>query len=283
MAITPFPNAVLSFNGNRASPDVANAIQKASARTGVDFKYLVAQAGQESSFKPDAKASTSSATGLYQFIESTWLQMVRDKGAAHGLGDMAQQIDADFGSPRVADPAMRRKILDLRNDPSIAAVMAAEFAKGNRAQLEGSLGRGINSTELYMAHFLGANGATKFLNALDASPDRKGSDLLPEAAAANRGAFYDRDGKALSVKDIYNRYAAKFDGELKSTPVAATADTAQPARPQSVASMVRATLMSALGGGELSPVTIQALMALDVPGALNKQNQDRDGRKPSAG
>ena len=74
MAITPFPNAVLSFNGNRASPDVASAIQKASARTGVDFKYLVAQAGQESSFKPDAKASTSSATGLYQFIESTWLR-----------------------------------------------------------------------------------------------------------------------------------------------------------------------------------------------------------------
>src|SRR5689334_1446103 len=117
MAITPFSPGTLTFNGAKASPDVANAIQKASARTGVDFKYLVAQAGQESSFKPDAKASTSSAQGLYQFIESTWLNMVRDKGAQHGLGDFAGMIEGDASSPRVADPTARRQILSLRNDP----------------------------------------------------------------------------------------------------------------------------------------------------------------------
>src|SRR4051794_15299467 len=126
MAVPPFNPGNISYNGAKPSSEVTSAIQKASARTGVDFKYLVAQAGQESSFKADAKASTSSASGLYQFIESTWLTMVRNKGADHGLGEFADKIDAGAGGPRVADAATRRKILDLRNDPTVSAAMAAE-------------------------------------------------------------------------------------------------------------------------------------------------------------
>jgi hypothetical protein len=259
----------------KASPEVAQAIHQASVKTGVDFKYLVAQAGQESSFRPDLKATTSSARGLYQFIESTWLNVIRDKGAEHGLGDYASQIDGNSAAPRVADPSMRRKILELRYDPNVASAMAAEYAKSNKGQLERDLGRRVNPTELYMAHFLGPNGATRFLNTLDRSPTRTGADLLPEAAAANRGAFYDKQGRALSVKQIYDSYAAKFDGELQSTPSTPVgAPTAPPFQPPSVASIVRATLMSALAGDSLSPVTVQALMQLDVPGALARQSKN---------
>src|SRR3954468_22206078 len=124
MAIPPFVPGNLSYNGAKPSSEVASAIHKASAKTGVDFKYLVAQAGQESSFKPDAKASSSSASGLYQFIESTWLNMIRDKGADYGLGHLAEKIDG-AGAPRVADAASRRDILALRNDPTVSAAMAA--------------------------------------------------------------------------------------------------------------------------------------------------------------
>src|SRR3954468_2483858 len=156
MAIPPFVPGNLSYNGAKPSSEVASAIHKASAKTGVDFKYLVAQAGQESSFKPDAKASSSSASGLYQFIESTWLNMIRDKGADYGLGHLAEKIDGSAGgAPRVADATARREILGLRNDPSVSAAMAAEFAKSNRAQLERDLGRPASATDLYMAHFLG--------------------------------------------------------------------------------------------------------------------------------
>lgn len=275
MAIPPFVPGGVSFNGNHATPEVTRAIHQASQRTGVDFKYLVAQAGQESGFKSDAKASTSSARGLYQFIDSTWLTMIRDKGAQYGLSDLAENIDGAPGDfPRVADPAARKKILALRDDPAISASMAAEFAKSNRASLESQLGRGVNATELYMAHFLGASGAGRFLSAVDKSPERTGASLLPDAAAANRGAFYDRQGNALSVRQIYNNYAAKFDSELKQTPpsVAVASDPA-PARPQSVAAMVRATLMNALAGDALSPITVQALMQLGVPGALARQDK----------
>lgn len=276
MAIPPFAPGSLTFNGSKASPEVAQAIHKASARTGVDFSYLVAQAGQESSFKPDAKASTSSAKGLYQFIEKTWLNMVRDKGADHGLGEFAGKIDDTVEGPRVVDPAARRKILDLRNDPSLSAVMAAEYAKANRAQLEASLGRATNSTDLYMAHFLGASGATKFLNAVQKTPDRTGAELLPEAAAANRGAFYDKAGRALSVKKIYENYAAKFDGAVQSVIVAASPEPAKPASPLSPSALARSAIFKALAGEQLHSVTINALMKLGVPGALAKaERKDR--------
>jgi hypothetical protein len=272
MAIPPFSSGSVSFNGSKASPEVAQAIHKASARTGVDFSYLVAQAGQESSFKPDAKAATSSAKGLYQFIEKTWLTMVRDKGGAHGLGDLADQIGGASDGPRVADPTARQKILDLRNDPSLSAVMAAEYAKANQTQLETALGRRAGSTDLYMAHFLGAAGATKFLNAVQKTPDKTGAELLPEAAAANRGAFYDKAGRALSVKKIYDTYAAKFDGAIQ-TAVAAVPETPKPVTLSSAA-LTRSAIFKALAGEQLHSVTIEALMKLGVPGALTRQERE---------
>jgi len=273
MAIPPFAHGSVTFNGSKASPEVAQAIHKASARTGVDFSYLVAQAGQESSFKADAKASTSSARGLYQFIEKTWLNMVRDKGADHGLGHLAGQIDDTFEGPRVADPAARKKILDLRNDPSLSAVMAAEYAKSNQSQLEASLGRPANSTDLYMAHFLGAGGATKFLNAAQKTPEKTGAELLPEAAAANRGAFYDKSGRALSVKKIYENYAAKFSGTAPSVVAAAAPEPAKPAPVLSPSALARSAIFKALAGEQLHSVTINALMKLGVPGALARADR----------
>jgi soluble lytic murein transglycosylase-like protein len=275
MAIPPFSTGPVTFNGAKASPEVTTAIHKASARTGVDFKYLVAQAGQESSFRPDAKAATSSAKGLYQFIERTWLHMIRDKGAEHGLGHLAGQIDGGADAPRVADPALRRQILDLRNDPSVSALMAAEYAKSNRDQLEAALGRPVGATELYMAHFLGAAGATKFLAAVDKSPDKLGVSLLPEAAAANRGAFYDQAGRALSVRQIFANYAAKF--EATELPVKALASEPAQRPAPSPASIIKSAIFQALAGEQLAPVTIDALMKLGVPGAVSKA--ERDSRK----
>ncbi|MFZ1990358.1 MAG: transglycosylase SLT domain-containing protein, partial [Alphaproteobacteria bacterium] len=59
---------------------VTQALAKASRATGVDFSYLLNTAKRESSLNPDAKSKTSSATGLFQFVEQTWLQALK----AHG-------------------------------------------------------------------------------------------------------------------------------------------------------------------------------------------------------
>ncbi len=268
MAIPPFIPGPLSFNGAKASPEVASAIHKASASTGVDFSYLVAQAGQESSFRTDAKAGTSSAAGLYQFVDSTWLTMIRDKGAAYGLGDLAAKIDTTGAGPRVADPATRRKILDLRNDPNVSSAMAAEYAKSNQAQLAQNLNRAVSATDLYMAHFLGASGATKFLSALDAAPATAGAKLLPDAASANRNVFYNADGSPRTVAQIYDHYAQRFGDAARQISVPATTTSAVGGF--SSASAAHAAIISALVGDQLSPVTIQALMKLGVPGVLSR-------------
>ena len=200
-------NNVLATFGARAPKGVMNAIQQASAKTGVDFAYLVQQANAESSFNPNAKAKTSSATGLYQFIESTWLNMVEKHGHKHG-------IDVSGKS--------RKDILNLRKDPKIAANMAAEFASENEKFLNDHWAKGkkeIGSTELYLAHFLGAGGAAGFLNARDENPHQKAAYIFPEAAKANRNVFYETaTGRARSFDEIYAFFDKKF--QIPSAPAA---------------------------------------------------------------
>ncbi len=191
---------------------VLGAIKNASAKTGVDFSYLMAQASAESSFNPKARAKTSSATGLFQFLDQTWLQMVKKYGAEHGMGDYAEKISlTKSGRAVVADAATRQEILNLRKDPEKASLMAAEMAAENGSRLEARLGRKVDAADLYMAHFLGAGGAMQFLKTLDHAPQKKADALLPEAAKANSAVFYDRaGGKARSVSDVYALLAGKF-------------------------------------------------------------------------
>src|ERR1700761_7932880 len=136
-------------------PTIVADIRKASRAANVDFGYMMAQAAQESSFQPDAKASTSSATGLFQFIDSTWLSSVKQYGAKYGLGDLAQQITTgEDGHLHVADPMIKKEILELRKDPKVSSEIAAEFAHANKTEVEKALGHPASPTDLYLAHFL---------------------------------------------------------------------------------------------------------------------------------
>jgi hypothetical protein len=188
------------------------AIADAARRTSIDFGYLVAQARIESAMNPDARATVSSATGLYQFIESTWLSTMQRHGARFGLGDIAARIarGAD-GEAEVADPAARRAILALRRDPEIAALMAAGLAEDNRAHLASVLGRQPDHSELYLAHFLGAGGAARFLTEMARDPDRSAAALFPRPAAANPGVFHDAGGRARSLAEVMAILSARLE------------------------------------------------------------------------
>lgn len=199
-------NPIATNNGT-----VQSAIALASARTGVDFNYLLGQAKLESGLRPDARAGTSSASGLYQFIEQSWLAVVKKHGSEHGLDWAANSIDdAGGGRLTVSDPATRQAILGLRNDPTIASLMAAEHAADNKASIEATLGRPATGTDLYMAHFLGLGGARNFLQTLDSDPATIGAALFPAAARANRGIFYNGDGQPRTLSEIYDRFASKL-------------------------------------------------------------------------
>ena len=191
---------------------VHTAIQVASQRTGVDFNYLLGQAQVESGMNASARAGTSSATGLYQFIEQSWLGVVKSHGGEHGMAWAADSIkQTASGRYVVSDPATRRAILGLRNDPAASSLMAAEHASDNKDALAAKLGRDVTGTDLYMAHFLGLGGAKKFLGAMDADADRSAASLFPAAARANRNVFYASDGGARSLGEVYQRFAGKLD------------------------------------------------------------------------
>lgn len=195
-----------------ARANVTTAIQLASQKTGIDFNYLLGQAQVESGMRTNARAGTSSASGLYQFIEQSWLGVVKEHGDKHGLGWASDAIRrTSSGRFVVSDPATRQAILSLRNDPQAASLMAAEHASDNKDALEATLGRDATGTDLYMAHFLGIGGARKFLKAMDVDGDRSGATLFPAAARANRGIFYAQNGAPRSLDEIYQRFAGKLD------------------------------------------------------------------------
>jgi len=258
--------------GPKAAPEIRDAIQVAARRTGVSFDFLVKQAETESGFDPKAKATTSSATGLYQFLEGTWLSMVWQHGARHGMAAEAAAIEAGpGGTPRVADPATRARILELRNDPRASASMAAEYTKESQNHLRARLGREPSSTDLYFAHFFGPHGAAQFLAARDADGGKAGADLLPDAAAANRGVFYAADGRARSMDEIYARFEKRFDGIATRGPAApeiveavARSDRGAARSPALLAAaQTRVSVLQALSTKGLSPITIAALAALE--------------------
>jgi hypothetical protein len=203
-----------------ASATVVNAIKGASSKTGVSFDYLMNKAKQESSFNPTAKAGTSSATGLFQFIDSTWLQAVRDYGSKFGLGTMADKISTDSnGKVDVSDAATKQQILDLRKDPTVAANITAAMTQDNASALQSTIGGKVGVGDLYMAHFLGLGGAEKFLKARQTNPTEAAADLFPTAAAANKNVFYNTDGSAKSLDQVYNSFAAKMDPTGSGAPV----------------------------------------------------------------
>ena len=200
------------------------AIRKGAAATGTDFDYLLRTAKRESALDPTAKAPTSSATGLFQFIEQTWLGLVKTDGDRLGLQAEASAVSVrPDGTYTVADPGTRQAILKLREQPEVASLMAGALTQQNADALSGAIGRRPSSGELYMAHVLGARGAADLITTAGRDPSRAAASDFPEAARANRGIFYERSGRARSSSEVYAVLAAaQADGAAPAGTTAAT-------------------------------------------------------------
>ncbi|MES2600659.1 MAG: lytic transglycosylase domain-containing protein [Pseudomonadota bacterium] len=200
-----------------ARAKIAGTIKNAASATGASFEYLISAAKIESNLNPKAQASTSSARGLYQFIEQTWLGTVKEAGAAFGFGKYADAISkSGSGRYTVADSATRDEILKLRDDPAANAAMAGVLTQSNSFKLTGMIGRRPTDSELYMAHFMGVSGASKLISKAEDSPGVSGPAMFPSAAAANRSIFYNRDGSARSVSQVYSVLTSRYDAAANS-------------------------------------------------------------------
>jgi hypothetical protein len=200
---------------------VEAAIQRASQATGVDFGFLMKTAGRESGMNPRAKAASSSAAGLFQFVEQTWLSTLKQHGSKYGYARYADLISkgAD-GRYHVAGGEARRAVMDLRMDPHAASLMAGELASDHAAYLKGRTGRTPTAGELYAAHFLGPQGSARLIEAVQNRPDASAAALFPDAAHANKSIFY-RNGRAATVGEVYanlTRTAGDQDGVVPAAP-----------------------------------------------------------------
>jgi len=205
-----------------ADAGVAGAIKGAANATGTSFEYLLAAARAESGLNAQAAATTSTARGLYQFIDQTWLATMKRSGPSLGYAAYADAIVETGGRFEVPNPLLRQNILALRDDPAANAALAGALTRNNAAALAARLGRDPSEAELYIAHVLGAAGATKLMMLGAVSPAAPADAAFPAAAEANHGIFYDPSGRARSVAQVYGLLVDRYNSArgLASAPVA---------------------------------------------------------------
>jgi hypothetical protein len=191
---------------------VEAAIQRASTATGVDFGFLMGTAKRESGYDPKAKAGGSSAAGLFQFVEQTWLSTLKQHGAKYGYARYADMIQkGGDGRYYVPGADAHKAVLDLRMDPHAASLMAGELATDHAAYLKGRVGRDPTAGELYAAHFLGPQGSARLIQAMQTTPRSSAAAMFPDAASANPTIFY-RSGRAATVAEVYANLTSTAQG-----------------------------------------------------------------------
>ena len=225
--------AIMENYANLARSDAARygidhgivaAIRLSSVRTGVDLSYLMKLAATESNFETASKAATSSATGLYQFTHDTWLNILKKHGARYGVvADYAEHIEyyetwGGYQRPILRDKAMYEHLLELRKNPRLAAIMAAESVLDSQQRLAHELEREPNETDLYLSHFLGADDAITFLQSLQQSPNTHAVDLFPEAANSNHRIFHPETCAPRTVNEVYALFGAKLSNRSFEQP-----------------------------------------------------------------
>ena len=204
----------VQFGPVRVPRNLVADILRAAQDTDTDPVVLMAIADKESSFQPDVGARTSSAVGLFQFVEGTWLRVLREFGANHGLEREAKLIVPGADKLQISDARERQHILDLRRDPYIASVMAAEMLKKDGSRIAQNIGRELSTGEIYLAHFLGPDDAERFMNKVVGQPKYVAARLLPKPARANSAIFYARHGrrsKAVTVAAVHEKFETMMD------------------------------------------------------------------------
>jgi hypothetical protein len=211
----PVPRAVTRSADRNAA---VVALAHAGRLSDVDPAVLHAIAGRESQFNPTAKNPLSSARGLMQFTRSTWLEVVRDFGGRHGLGGYAAALRTDReGNVTARDPRVLARILRMRDNPQLAAVMASERIGQQQASLERELNRPVTPADLYLVHMLGPQGARRFLTELKRNPAASSVAVVGAAARPNPGVF-ERQGRSLSLSQVYQEVAKLMQSGGRPSP-----------------------------------------------------------------
>jgi hypothetical protein len=213
------PNEMIKVGDRKVARWLVQTVIRAARATGIEPAYAMALADKESGFDPDIRAATSSAEGLFQFLEGTWLQVLNEHAGRHGYAEVAAAIEVVGGRPTVAAGA-RSWIMSLRRDPYLSALMACEMAKDASERLAKVTNGSVQDADLYLAHFLGAAGAERMLKLVEKNPSQTAHAAFPKAAKANRSVFAAKGSKkkkkAVTVAQVRARINAMMQSRLES-------------------------------------------------------------------
>lgn len=174
-------------SGVKCDPnDIKGTIAACAKKAGGDPNLMQAFAAVESGFNPNARAKTSSATGLFQFTNDTWNQQMSEHAAKYNIPNGTSATDVEASS-----------------------LLATELTKYNAKILRG-VKSDLNLTDMYLAHFLGAGGARQFLKA---DPNAIGAEVMPKAAGPNKPIFYDKSGRARTISEIYSEISTRLSNQ----------------------------------------------------------------------
>ncbi len=205
---------VMRFGPVKVHKSIVERVVQAANQTEMDPALLMAIADKESNFSTTAKARTSSASGLFQFVEKTWLKALKDFGRRYGREEEAKAIAGGEDARPTIAPHQRAKILGLRNDPYLSAALAAEMLKKDGSKIAEKIGRQLTPGETYLIHFLGPEDTERFMKALAASPNMSAAALLPKPARANKPIFFAQQGRRLkhkTVSEVHEAFESMMD------------------------------------------------------------------------
>jgi len=207
---------------------LATAIYKASIKTGVDFELMVLKAKMESDLGRLNFASTSSARGTFQYIEPTWLTLIRRYGDKLGYPHYAEAIERSKypGVPTIKNsakkggPFLKSEILALRHDPEISAMIKAYQIKEETNVIKKyKRGARVTSTDHYIVHMLGLSLAKEFYDmryrGSVIAVAKLGNARMREAARLNRVFFY-HGQRPLTAREAYVKFEQRVRREFNA-------------------------------------------------------------------
>lgn len=172
------PGSYLSLR--KENDDVPSIIREAAKVAGINPLLALTVAQMESSLNPNARARTSSAKGLFQFLDSTWEDMLKRHGNKYGIPE---------GTPPT--------------DPVAASLLGGEYLKNGSRISKRVLGKDPSAADFYIPHFLGPGGAERFYKGLKDNPSAIAAEALPAAARANPRVFNNQDGSPRTFSEVY--------------------------------------------------------------------------------
>lgn len=246
--------------GAKVSQEYGQALINASKKTGVAIEVLAAMGEAESGSGASMKNPVGTATGAFQFIDSTWANMLQMYGKEIGVNVPPPSADPKKQKEQLREIMNNKQLMDLRYNHEASALMAARYTQFNAKILKLDPSDPANVGKIYLGHFLGAGGAGDVLKGKDTDPDQ-----MRAVIASNKAIFQDRSGKPLIDFDnpdpeTYRKIVTSFTenkmGSMQQRPnVQAVVGMSKNPSPNAGfnISLDTDSILEGMGGGRLDP------------------------------